>query len=841
MERLERRRLLASTPAIDVTFGAGGFSNTPNIWGDVYAINQLENGKIVMVGTGNPLLTPIPGFADDPFVARFNADGSPDSSFDTDGILTLPDASSGSFLSDATVAPDGKFYHVAQSRLHRFNVDGTLDNAFGANGVVTLSLPSSSLRQVIVQPDGKIIVSYGSYGFTAVPGKAYLARLNSDGTVDNSYRGGIPATPQDTGLSSIDQLLVGPDGKLYVAAFQPVGDDYKTVIARYTTTGAPDTTFGGGDGLAEAGTAVDARPRFNRMAIDSAGSIAIVSQVSTASYQTILLSRLTSAGAHDPTFGGGDGEYIFAQGVLPSPVSRDILIQSDGKIVIANQGDFPTEMQLIRFNTNGTLDTTYGESGFFNPGRYTFDTNRMVFDNDGNILAAGRFTSDLSAELAITRVVPTVADTTLDPDGTLYVNGTSAPDNISFSRSGSQLIVNRNGADTTYSSAAVSRLAIFGNGGNDIVSIPFAIASSILGGNGDDSVTVGDGNVTFDGEDGNDTIVAGNGNHLIRTHYGSDHITTGVGNDTIDAGGDYDTIITGAGDDLVNADGRYNQGNDAVTTGGGNDTIYAGNGVDTVHAGGGNDLITAYEHVNATIGEKVKEYYGEDGNDTIYGGQYSDYIDGGAGNDSIRGGFGHDEIVGGAGDDLIYGDEGGYTGHTSFGYDSILGGDGDDWIDAEDGGNSVFGGSGNDKIFAGAGYDYLWGEDGSDKIYGSDGIDSLYGNGGNDTLYGNAQSDHIRGNGGRDRMYGNGGNDRLYGGASGDFIYGQAGNDQILGEGGNDRLYGDDGFSDTLRGGAGDDVFITLDNVADALFGDGGRDSFNGDDNDSIASVEVAL
>ena len=155
------------------------------------------------------------------------------------------------------------------------------------------------------------------------------------------------------------------------------------------------------------------------------------------------------------------------------------------------------------------------------------------------------------------------------------------------------------------------------------------------------------------------------------------------------------------------------------------------------------------------------------------------------------------------------------------------------------GSDTIFGGSGEDRIHGGVGNDSLWGRDSADKIFGEDGVDSCYGNGGNDRIEGGAQGDHIRGNGGRDRMFGNGGHDRLYGGASGDFIYGQAGNDQILGEGGNDRLYGDDGFGDTLRGGAGDDVFITLDSVADHLFGDGGHDTFNGDDSDVLTSIET--
>jgi ELWxxDGT repeat protein len=175
------------------------------------------------------------------------------------------------------------------------------------------------------------------------------------------------------------------------------------------------------------------------------------------------------------------------------------------------------------------------------------------------------------------------------------------------------------------------------------------------------------------------------------------------------------------------------------------------------------------------------------------------------------------------------------------GDDSVTGGSARDTIAGVAGSDSIFGGDGSDRVDGGVGNDSVWGNNGADTVLGGDGVDSLYGNGGNDRLEGGANSDHMRGNGGRDTMYGNGGNDRLYGGASGDRIYGQAGNDQILGEGGNDRLYGDDGYADTLTGGAGDDFFVTLDSVADQLFGDGGRDSLTGDDADVRNSVEVRV
>jgi len=81
IEHLEARRLLIS-PEIDLTFGEGGVARAGNFWGDALLIDPLPGGKVVLVSKGNPL--------DGPLVARFNADGSPDTTFDGDGLFYLP-------------------------------------------------------------------------------------------------------------------------------------------------------------------------------------------------------------------------------------------------------------------------------------------------------------------------------------------------------------------------------------------------------------------------------------------------------------------------------------------------------------------------------------------------------------------------------------------------------------------------------------------------------------------------------------------------------------------------------------------------------------------------------
>src|SRR5688572_28800661 len=88
IEKLETRRLLAG-PEVDLTFGQGGVARAGSFPGEPFVVNELPGGRIVVVGQAraNPH---IEEFVQDPLVARFNVDGTPDTTFDGDGALILP-------------------------------------------------------------------------------------------------------------------------------------------------------------------------------------------------------------------------------------------------------------------------------------------------------------------------------------------------------------------------------------------------------------------------------------------------------------------------------------------------------------------------------------------------------------------------------------------------------------------------------------------------------------------------------------------------------------------------------------------------------------------------------
>jgi uncharacterized delta-60 repeat protein len=156
---------------------------------------------------------------------------------------------------------------------------------------------------------------------------------------------------------------------------------------------------------------------------------------------------------------------------------------------------------------------------------------------------------------------------------------------------------------------------------------------------------------------------------------------------------------------------------------------------------------------------------------------------------------------------------------------------------------TVLGNGGRDRIVL-QGIDQpasVSGGDAKDTITGGNGDDSLSGNAGPDVILGGGGNDRLAGNGGRDRILGQDGDDRLYGGAGGDFLYGQMGNDILGGGSGDDRLEGDEG-TDTMAGNDGDDRFFSKsDGNAESLFGDAGNDSALADANDILASIEGVI
>src|SRR5262249_11182498 len=139
---------------------------------------------------------------------------------------------------------NGSNYDVA---VVRYNADGTLDSGFDSDGKLTTALSTSSdyAYAVAVQPDGKIVVAGHSYN-----GSNYdvaVVRYNADGTLDASFDSdGKVTTPVGTSNDYAQDVTVQPDGKIVVAGSSSSGTETDMAVVRYNADGSLDTSFGTG-------------------------------------------------------------------------------------------------------------------------------------------------------------------------------------------------------------------------------------------------------------------------------------------------------------------------------------------------------------------------------------------------------------------------------------------------------------------------------------------------------------------------------------------------------------------------------------------------------------------
>jgi uncharacterized delta-60 repeat protein len=355
--------------------GGSGF------YDEAYAVELQPDGKIVVAGTSKV------GSENDFSLARYNPDGSLDTSFDSDGKLTT-DFGGHDEAHALALQPDGKIVVVGQGStgtkldfaLARYNQSGSLDTTFDSDGKVTTDFGEDGENAwcVALQPDGKIVVA-GQFG-------AYLrmARYLSDGSLDTSFDGDGKVSFLGVGTARAIALL--PNGKILLAG--SVGGDFG--LFRYNADGSLDTSF---DTDGWVGTDFGGNgERANAMAIQSDGKIVLAGKTPTGfGGGDFALARYNPDGSLDTSFGAG-GKLTTDLGGYDEAYS--LAIQKDGKIVAVGQHQAPNAVDFVmaRYNSNGSLD-----SGFDGDGMVFTDmsnggndvANSVVIQPNGRILLAG--------------------------------------------------------------------------------------------------------------------------------------------------------------------------------------------------------------------------------------------------------------------------------------------------------------------------------------------------------------------------------------------------------------------------------------------------------------------
>ena len=354
---------------LDNTFGSRGKVRTdfPGLAAVASAVVIQPDGKIVVAGGAFPLFT----FAGNFELVRYNSNGSLDTTFGNGGIVTT-NFPQGSYAFALALQPDGKIIAAGtvfvnfnpgdQSNtdfaLARYNSNGTPDTTFGNGGQVTTDFGGleDDAFSILIQPDGKI-VAVGSANNAATYYNFAAARYLSDGTIDTTF--GVSGKVQtDFGVAGFDRAhsaALQSDGRIVAAGFaiSQNGGVQNFAVARYTSGGVLDTTFAtGGKTQIDFGSCCQSA---YQVLVQSDGKIVTVGYPNTESSDSdFLLARLNSTGSLDSSFGAG-GKVRTSFGNLNGG-ANGAAVQADGKIVAvgfqATTGRGGVEFALARYLSN---------------------------------------------------------------------------------------------------------------------------------------------------------------------------------------------------------------------------------------------------------------------------------------------------------------------------------------------------------------------------------------------------------------------------------------------------------------------------------------------------------
>ncbi len=348
--------------------------------------NDEGQGGLVVEPDGKILLGGhnfVGGPSDDDFVAvRYNANGSLDTAFATNGIAVTPVSTLWDIATDMARQPDGKVVLAGYVRVGgaggqydlgvvRYNADGSLDTSFDGDGkVITAVTPGDDFgNAMLLQPDGKILV----VGASLLANNDFsMVRYNPDGSLDAGFGvGGIVTTPLGAGNDWGADVALQPDGKIVFVGQSHTGANIDVAVVRYMSDGTLDGTFGAGGMVF---TAVGPGDDYGRaVAIQPDGKILVAGRTFNGVNEDVLVLRYNPNGTLDPSF-SGDGVVTTAIGG-GDDAAEAIAIGSDGRILVGGSSNNGANLDfaLIRYGADGSLDPTCIRDVFYSVGTSTAD------------------------------------------------------------------------------------------------------------------------------------------------------------------------------------------------------------------------------------------------------------------------------------------------------------------------------------------------------------------------------------------------------------------------------------------------------------------------------------
>lgn len=390
--------------SLDLTFDTDGKVTTPisttNLSDNARAVAIQSDGKIVVAGYS------FLGGADYDFaVVRYNADGTLDTSFDTDGKVTTAISSADEDQAYAiAIQSDGKIVVAGYTRdistysfaVVRYNSDGSLDNSFDSDGIVVTVIGGiiDVAYSIAIQSDGKIVVA--GYSFQNGNNDFAVVRYNIDGSIDTSFdTDGIVTTPVGSLVDMGYAVAIQSDGKIVVAGHSLISsNNYDFSVVRYNTDGSLDVSFDT-DGKVITPITTNSDDKAYSLAIQSDGKIVLAGYSYIGALYSYALTRYNSDGSLDTGF-DTDGVTTTSFGG-ETDIAYSVLVQSDGKILASGYSFNGTDndFAVACYNSDGSLDPGFDTDGIVTiPVGSSVDMGyAAALQADGKIIIAGQSSS----------------------------------------------------------------------------------------------------------------------------------------------------------------------------------------------------------------------------------------------------------------------------------------------------------------------------------------------------------------------------------------------------------------------------------------------------------------
>ncbi|TFW19979.1 hypothetical protein E4L96_10945 [Massilia arenosa] len=380
------------------------------------------------------------------YLVRHLADGTLDASFSGGRSLAVVPRFFWSAAAPAATA-DGKILVALGTAVAagsdwnvvRMNADGTLDTSFATNGVAAFQQMTGRPSSVVVQQDGKIILTGNAPGAGNAL-DAVAIRLNANGTLDTTFNGsGKTSFAWAAGTNRVGSTIVDSDGKIIITGTAPDAEGGALAITRLNADGSSDTSFNG-TGRVTLSTAAG-KEDGGAVAVMSDHRIVLLDVTRTTDSNNVehretTIVRLKADGSLDTTW-AGDGTLALHSDTGDGRATQ-LLVQPDGKVVIAGFVNGPNNnggtLTVARFNIDGTADQSFGIGGAVEiPGHGLQDVATAIALVNGKILvqANSPFNTNFDTTVLLARLnADGTLDATFNQGGQSTIGGSVKADGI---------------------------------------------------------------------------------------------------------------------------------------------------------------------------------------------------------------------------------------------------------------------------------------------------------------------------------------------------------------------------------------------------------------------------